>query len=77
MKPSADRVLEQRLRERLGSWLVHPGGVEVSVVNGRAILSGAVPQDEAKEIMRIASSVHGVHAIVDRLELLNGRMSGS
>jgi hypothetical protein len=66
---AADAVLEQQLRKRLGRALVHPGGVEVSVVHGRATLSGAVPADEAKEIFRVASSVRGVNSIVDRLQV--------
>jgi hypothetical protein len=66
---AADRVLEQQLRKRLGRVLVHPGGVEVSVVHGRATLSGAVPTHEAKEIFRVASSVRGVNSIVDRLQV--------
>jgi hypothetical protein len=66
---AADRVLEQQLRKRLGRARVHPGGVEVSVVHGRATLSGAVPADEAKEIFRVASSVRGVNSIVDRLQV--------
>ena len=69
-------MLEQRLRERLGSERVHPGGVKVSVVHGRAILSGSVPQDDAKEILRIVCSVRGVRAIVDRLELLDRMNDG-
>ena len=65
----ADKVLEQQLRKRLGRALVHPGGVEVRVVHGRATLTGAVPAYEAKEIFRIASSVRGVNSIVDRLQV--------
>jgi uncharacterized membrane protein len=69
--PSAhapDDVIEQRVRARIGHVSMHPGAIEISVIERRVILRGPVLADEADDIVRTARFTPGVREIVDKLE---------
>jgi uncharacterized membrane protein len=47
----------------------HPGSVEVSAENGKVILSGPILAPEVGTLLRRLSSMHGVRAVENRLEV--------
>src|SRR5262245_23851710 len=67
--PATDSMLAERVRARVGRVSAHPASIKVDVEHGRAILSGPVLEREVWRIFRAASSVRGVHSIVNLLEV--------
>lgn len=65
---ASDEVVAERVRADLGRVVSHPGAIDVSVQEGRAILSGDVLTDEAEKLLRHTRTVRGVQEIVDWLE---------
>jgi uncharacterized membrane protein len=65
---ASDQVLESRVRACLGRAVSHPGALDVAVVDGRAILRGAVFTHEADVVARAVRNVAGIRAVVDRME---------
>jgi hypothetical protein len=68
-KPVDDRVLEERVRSKLGMLVRHPGSIEVTAQNGRVALSGPVLADEVDHVISMTSRVQGVRRIENRLEV--------
>lgn len=62
-------VLEARIRSELGSVLRYPGLVEVEAKNGVVSLTGAVPADETRRMMRRVRRIRGVSQIDNRLDV--------
>ncbi|MGH7415102.1 MAG: BON domain-containing protein [Candidatus Rokuibacteriota bacterium] len=62
-------VLEERIRSELGSVLRYPGLVEVEAKNGVVSLTGAVPADETRRMMRHVRRIRGVSQIDNRLDV--------
>ncbi|CAL1239531.1 BON domain-containing protein [Candidatus Methylocalor cossyra] len=67
--PVPDDVLLRRIRSHLGRVVSHPRLIEVSVHNGRAVLSGPVLAHEHLPLYRCVRSVRGVTGVEDRLEV--------
>jgi uncharacterized membrane protein len=63
----SDRVLEQRVRSRLGRAVSHVSSIDVLAVGGRVILSGPVLESEASELVRTVERVRGVRRVDDYL----------
>jgi CBS domain-containing protein len=64
----SDEVVEQRVRAALGRACSHVSAIEVSVVDGEALLSGPILEREHRRVIRAARRVRGVRALTDRLE---------
>lgn len=70
-RPSSDvpdQVIVERVRSRLGRVISHPRAVDVAVIDGRAILRGAIFAHEAPKAVACVRGTPGVRAVVDRLE---------
>jgi uncharacterized membrane protein len=66
--PVPERVLEARVRERIGRSASHPGPIDVDVRDGHVTLSGPVLAAEAAQLLADVSGVRGVASVEDRLE---------
>jgi uncharacterized membrane protein len=64
-----DGVLAERVRAALGRAVSHPGAIEVTVSNGRVVLSGTVLADEFSQLMRAVRGTHGVVSVQDKLSI--------
>ncbi len=65
---ASDEVIEQRIRARIGHITMHPGAIDIAVVDRRVILRGAVLRDEAPQILTCVRTTSGVREVLDRLE---------
>jgi uncharacterized membrane protein len=65
----SDAVLTERVRAALGRAVSHPGAIEVTVSNGRVVLSGTVLADEFRQLIRAVRATHGVVAVQDKLSI--------
>ena len=63
-----DRVLEERVRARLGRHVTHPSSIDVSAQDGRVVLSGPVFSSEVDGLVRATRRVPGVRELESRLE---------
>lgn len=63
----SDEQLAQRVRAELGHHTDHSRAIEVSVHDGRVILSGPVLTDEAERIVKAVHKVRGVDVVENRL----------
>lgn len=68
-KPSAipDIVLAARVRSKLGTLVLHPRSIEVTVDQGRVTLTGSVYADEAQRVVDRVSRIRGVSSLANRL----------
>src|SRR5262245_61282846 len=66
--PVDDRVLEERVRARLGRHTSHAAVIEVSAVEGVVTLRGPILLSEMERVLRAAGRVPGVDAVVSELE---------
>jgi uncharacterized membrane protein len=65
----SDRVLEERVRSRLGRACSHPGSIEVRARDGKVVLSGVVLRSEAAGVVVSVRKVRGVRSVENRLEI--------
>lgn len=65
--PAIGRVLEQRVRSKLGQYVSHPGSIDVTVEDGRVILRGPVMGDEVDRLLAGVAAIPGVQQVEDRL----------
>lgn len=63
-----DRVLEARVRSRLGRVASHPHAIRVEARDGTVRVSGPIPQREARRAIREVAAVRGVDTVEDALE---------
>lgn len=63
-----DAVLHDRLRAKLGRIVSHPKAIEVSVQNGRVVLSGPIVTKEVPALLACANRVGGVGEVINHLE---------
>ena len=63
-----DSVLVERVRSKLGRVVSHPRAIDVSVQNGRVVLSGPLLTAELPELLACANSVSGVREVINHLE---------
>jgi BON domain-containing protein len=66
--PVDDRVLEERVRARLGRHTSHLSAIEVSAAGGVVTLRGPILLSELDRVLRAADRVPGVDAVVSELE---------
>jgi hypothetical protein len=64
-----DRVLDAQVRSEIGYVLTNPGAIGVTAVHGQVTLSGPVPADEVKQLLRTVGSIRGVTDVVNQLEV--------
>lgn len=67
-----DRVVEDRVRSRLGRIVSHPHAVEVLAIDGEVTLAGDVLASEAGPLLAAARSVRGVRRVDDQLRVHDG-----
>ncbi len=65
---TSDWLIEHRVRAALNTNGYHAQAVNVKVLNGEVVLSGAALSTEVPEIMRQAYTVSGVRAVTNQLE---------
>jgi osmotically-inducible protein OsmY len=53
----------------MGHVLTNPGAIGVTAVHGQVTLSGPVPADEVKQLLRTVGSIRGVTDVVNQLEV--------
>lgn len=63
-----DEQLAQRVRAELGHHTTHSSAIEVSVHDGRVILSGPILTEEAEEVVKAVHKVRGVDVVENRLQ---------
>jgi hypothetical protein len=75
---AGDEIVEERVRAELGHVVSHPGSISVTVLDGRVILSGPVPRDEAGDLLAAVERVRGVREIENQLHVRDdpGRVPG-
>ncbi len=64
-----DRVIVERVRSKMGRWVSHPRGIEVSSRGGLVTLRGPILRAEADRLLEVVSGVRGVREVIDRLEV--------
>jgi osmotically-inducible protein OsmY len=67
-----DMTLAERVRERLGQAGVASLSVDVSVLDGCALLAGRVREGDVDAVLRAAGSVPGVRSVENHLEVHAG-----
>ena len=64
-----DRVLGERVRSELGHVVSHPSGIDVTVREGRATLSGHLLAGEHEPLLLAVVRVRGISDVEDRLQV--------
>jgi len=64
-----DRVLMERVRQRIGRVVSHPHAIEVAARDGCVTLSGPVLLHEEQRLLSAVRHVQGVTSVQDRLEI--------
>lgn len=62
-------VMEERIRSRLGFLTRHPGAIQVTVQNNRAILSGDILADEVESLVMGISRIRGLKGVENNLNV--------
>ncbi len=68
-KAASDRVLEERVRSKLGYLTHHAGSIRVSVSNGHATLNGDALAGEEDNIVSGVSKVRGIYGVDNQLKV--------
>jgi osmotically-inducible protein OsmY len=72
-----DTVLVARVRAQIGHVVSHTGTINVTAQQGRVTLSGSIPAHEVEKLLSAVSSVAGVTAVVNRLEVNHATASAA
>jgi uncharacterized membrane protein len=64
-----DRVLEERVRSRMGRIVAHPHSIHVAADDGVVTLWGMATTVEARKLVHALEGMHGVKELLDHLEL--------
>jgi hypothetical protein len=67
--PVDDRVLAERMRACIGRHSSHPGAIDVVVQSGCVTFRGTVLASEVDEVLRCGSSLNGVMAVDNQLQV--------
>jgi hypothetical protein len=65
----SDDVLVERVRSQLGRAVSHPHAIQVIAKDGEVTLSGEILSEDVAELIRMASAVHGVKHVDNRLTI--------
>jgi CBS domain-containing protein len=65
---ASDEVVSERVRAALGRVCSRASAIEVSVLDGRATLCGAILEREHVPVIRTAARVRGVRSVEDRMD---------
>lgn len=68
-EPASDRVIEERVRARLGFLTRHPRAVQVQVQNNIATISGDVLANEVDNLLAGVKKVRGVQRVENQLRV--------
>jgi osmotically-inducible protein OsmY len=68
-EPVDDERLRDRIRAKLGHLIEHPSAVEVTVQEGRVVLSGRVDAEELDDLLDAVGAMLGVAGVENRLAL--------
>jgi uncharacterized membrane protein len=68
--PPDDRVLEERIRSRMGRIVAHPHRIHVASEGGTVTLWGAAAEKEMRKLVRAVETMPGVVEILNHLERL-------
>jgi uncharacterized membrane protein len=69
-RPPDDRVLEERIRSRMGRIVAHPHRIHVASEGGTVTLWGAAAEKEMRKLVRAVETMAGVVEILNHLERL-------
>lgn len=64
-----DRVLEDRVRSKMGHFVSHPHAIEVLADEGEVTLAGEILESEVDRLLAAVRSVRGVRAVDDQLRV--------
>ena len=64
-----DRVLEARVRSRIGRVVSHPRALQVTADDGSIRISGPILTREVNDLLRTVSGVPGVHEVIHQLDI--------
>jgi len=67
-RPPDDRVLEERIRSRMGRIVAHPHRIHVASEGGTVTLWGAAAESEVRKLVRAVETMPGVVEILNHLE---------
>lgn len=65
---ASDRVIEARVRSKMGRVVSHPSAINVTSRNGNITLSGLILSDEVPTLLATAEAVPGVQSVENNLE---------
>lgn len=65
----SDRVLEERVRSRMGRFVSHPRAITVTARDGHVTLQGPILTGEAERLFDAALATPGVRSVDNQLEL--------
>lgn len=68
-EPVEDRVLEDRVRSKMGRFVSHAHAIEVLADDGEVTLSGEILESEAAGLLAAVRSVRGVRKVDDQLRV--------
>jgi hypothetical protein len=68
-----DLTVRDRIRSELGRVLRHASSIDVTVIDGLAILSGHVHAEEAEALLGLVRGVEGVQGVKSRLSVKDYR----
>jgi hypothetical protein len=68
-EPVATRVLEDRVRSKMGRFVSHPHAIEVLADDGEVTLAGEILDSEAAALIAAVRSVRGVRKVDDQLRV--------
>src|SRR5262249_1793224 len=69
-RPPDDRVLEERIRSRMGRIVAHPHRIHVASERGTVSLWGAAAENEVRKLVHAVETMPGVVEILNHLERL-------
>jgi uncharacterized membrane protein len=68
-EPVEDRVLEDRVRSKMGRFVSHPHAIEVLADDGEVTLAGEILDSEVAGLLAAVRSVRGVRKVDDQLRV--------
>ena len=66
---TADAVLDDRVRAKLGRIVSHPAAIKVAAQNGNVILNGPILEAEVDDLLSCVKRIPGVREVTNNLEV--------